>query len=214
MLSILQCWKSRVRDGYGVERVSRGCTTSHDQLPLLCNQNYNINGGPRKRHTSGQYNIECCTGDYCNNGSFPELPPIHFSKPNIERTKCRHNVDNIFFSLLCADEVTKVVDTSSSVFYMKLLSAIIGPFLVLSCIALFVIYFIRRKHYKRATRSKQQDPETYYASEPVTVGDSTLRVSYVMQYWCKAKTTPYIQFQRPYSQIPSTQSPYTPSPYK
>lgn len=77
--------------------------------------------------------------------------------------------------------MTKVVDTSSSVFYLKLSSAIIGPFLVLSCLALFVIYFIRRKHYKRATRSKQQqDPETYYASEDfraTSAGDSTLRVS-------------------------------------
>lgn len=72
----MQCWKTRVRDAYGVEQVSRGCTISHDQLPLMCNQNYNGNGGPRKRHTSGQYNIECCAGDYCNNGSFPELPPI------------------------------------------------------------------------------------------------------------------------------------------
>lgn len=74
--------------------------------------------------------------------------------------------------------MTKVVDTSSSVFYLKLSSAIIGPFLVLSCLALFVIYFIRRKHYKRATRSKP-DPETYYASEfrATSAGDSTLRVS-------------------------------------
>lgn len=32
--------------------------------------------GPRKRHTVGQFNIVCCSGDYCNDGSFPELPPI------------------------------------------------------------------------------------------------------------------------------------------
>lgn len=76
--------------------------------------------------------------------------------------------------------MTKVVDTSSSVFYLKLSSAIIGPFLVLSCLALFVIFFIRRKHYKRATRSKQnQDPETYASEEfrATSAGDSTLRVS-------------------------------------
>lgn len=74
-----------------------------------------------------------------------------------------------------------MVDTSSNVFYLKLSSAIIGPFLVLSCLALIVIYFIRRKHYKRATRSI---PETYYASEDnfraTSAGDSTLRVSWVM----------------------------------
>lgn len=72
----IQCWKSRVRDSYGYVKVSRGCTVSHEQLPLFCNQN-NLNGnGPQKRHTHGQYNIECCSGDYCNSGSFPELPPV------------------------------------------------------------------------------------------------------------------------------------------
>ncbi len=75
-----KCWKSRVRDAYGVERVSRGCTVLQDHLLLVCNQNTNNNiGGPRKRHTYGQYNIECCTGDYCNSGSFPELPPIIYT---------------------------------------------------------------------------------------------------------------------------------------
>lgn len=75
-----QCWKSRVRDGYGVERVSRGCKTSEEQLPINCNQNnYNL-GGPRKRHTAGHYNIECCTGDYCNSGDFPELTANDFSE--------------------------------------------------------------------------------------------------------------------------------------
>lgn len=155
----VQCWKSRTRDIYGTERVSRGCTTSHDHLPLLCNQNNNVNGGdgPRKRHT-GQFIIDCCTGDYCNNGSFPELVPV------------------------IADGVTSKVNgaASPSMFYLKLTSAIIGPFLVLSCLALFVIYFIRRTHYKRATRSKQ-DPETYYASEDfraTSAGDSTLRVRF------------------------------------
>lgn len=78
----VQCWKSRVRDGYGVERVSRGCRNSHEQLPVHCTQNTPNGGGsgPQKRHTSGQYNIECCSGDYCNDGDFPELPPIVYSK--------------------------------------------------------------------------------------------------------------------------------------
>lgn len=76
--------------------MSRGCTTSAEQLPAYCNQN-NINNlnklnnnnrnysGHRKRDTSVQvhYNIECCTGDYCNAGDFPELPPIHFNRKNL-----------------------------------------------------------------------------------------------------------------------------------
>lgn len=89
----LQCWKSRVRDAFGVERVSRGCTNSHEQLPVYCTQtnpgsqtgmgtaNANaVADRPQKRHTFGQYNIECCTGDYCNDGEFPELPPIVYSE--------------------------------------------------------------------------------------------------------------------------------------
>lgn len=76
-----QCWKSRVRDAYGVESVSRGCTVVHEHIPLTCINN--SGRGPRKRHTSGQFNIECCHGDYCNNGSFPELPPLNPGKIHI-----------------------------------------------------------------------------------------------------------------------------------
>lgn len=83
----VHCWKSRVRDAFGVERVSRGCTSTHEQLPVYCMQQNNnnkdgnnANDRPQKRHTSGQYNIECCTGDYCNDGDFPELPPIVYSE--------------------------------------------------------------------------------------------------------------------------------------
>lgn len=76
----IQCWKSRTRDQNGNENLQRGCTNEHDQLPLYCSQNQksSTGGGPKKRHVSGSgmYNIECCTGDYCNNGSFPSLPPM------------------------------------------------------------------------------------------------------------------------------------------
>ncbi|XP_037035584.1 activin receptor type-1 isoform X2 [Bradysia coprophila] len=148
----IQCWKSRVRDAYGVERVSRGCTVSHDHLLLVCNQNSNNNiGGPRKRHTYGQYNIECCTGDYCNSGSFPELPPIIY---------------------------TNEIDTSSG-YFLKLSFAIFGPVFIIGGLAVLVIIFMRKNHQKRllATRSKQ-DPDTYYGSDDfraTSAGDSTLR---------------------------------------
>lgn len=95
-----------MRDIYGDERVTRGCTTSHEHLPLICNQmknsaaNNNVNNivnnqidsendfidtpsssgsGPSKRHAQSQagvYDIQCCSGDYCNNGSFPILPNV------------------------------------------------------------------------------------------------------------------------------------------
>ena len=75
-LYCFQCWTSRVRDSDGVERLSRGCTASLDQIPLYCATTQHHSH--RKRHTGGQYAIDCCVGDYCNNGSFPKLPPLVF----------------------------------------------------------------------------------------------------------------------------------------
>ena len=141
----------------------------------MCNQNYNNNSGPRKRHTFGQFNIECCTGDYCNNGSFPELPP-KYSK------YCLLNDFNRIYSFLCfficTDEVSRM-DTSSS-YLLKLSFAIVAPVLIISALAICVIYLMRRTHHKRllSTRSKQ-DPETYYASDDLratSAGDSTMKV--------------------------------------
>lgn len=73
---IFQCWKSSVRDTNGEERFSRGCVTNHEQIPLYCSvPSSGSRTGHRKRRTEGQYAIECCAGgDFCNNGSFPELP--------------------------------------------------------------------------------------------------------------------------------------------
>ncbi|TMW43611.1 hypothetical protein DOY81_011309 [Sarcophaga bullata] len=74
----IQCYKSRIRDAFGEERVTRGCTTTPDQIPLICNQNaINTMGGPRKRNTQAYINVVCCAGDYCNDGDFPELPPLN-----------------------------------------------------------------------------------------------------------------------------------------
>lgn len=65
--------------------VSRGCTTSLEQIPLFCHSSNNYTSGKNglsKRHAGSatQYHIECCTGDYCNNGSFPILHPHPFSR--------------------------------------------------------------------------------------------------------------------------------------
>ncbi|XP_055607241.1 activin receptor type-1 isoform X2 [Uranotaenia lowii] len=154
----IQCWKSRTRDNYGRESVSRGCTTTHEQLPLYCNQNLvtssNGNGGPKKRHTTGTYNIECCTGDYCNDGNFPELPTL------------QHPED------------VKKLETQT--YYLKLAGAILGPIVVLFILLSIGVLFLRRNHHKRlmASRSKH-DPETYYSSDEIlratSAGDSTLR---------------------------------------
>ncbi|KAJ8944930.1 hypothetical protein NQ318_013078 [Aromia moschata] len=70
----IQCWKSKVRESSGEESVTRGCTTDSEQLPLICRTpSLTVQ---HKRHTSGQFQIDCCVGDFCNSGSFPELPPF------------------------------------------------------------------------------------------------------------------------------------------
>lgn len=90
-------------------------------------------------------------GDYCNNGSFPDLPPIH--------------------------EITRVTNHDNYMLY--LLSAILISILVVFTCAC-ALFMMRYRHKKRliVSRSKQ-DPETYYASDDLlratSAGDSTLR---------------------------------------
>ncbi|XP_055374629.1 activin receptor type-1 isoform X2 [Condylostylus longicornis] len=143
----LQCWKSTTREVNGIVRVSRGCTT-HDKIPF-CLSNTSAPGKPE----NGRYSIECCTGDYCNDGDFPEILDFH------------------------EDDVTRGQIGNDKI---KLSMAIFGPVVFISLLAIVVIYFMRKNHQKRllATRSKQ-DPETYYASDDLlratSAGDSTLR---------------------------------------
>lgn len=153
----IQCWKSRTRDIYGFERVSRGCTKYMDQLPILCNPHISGKSGHTKRASSGQFNIECCTGDYCNNGSFPELPAMN--------------------------EIQRSTENWSYVIYP--VCATIAAILFVLMSGLIVWYYRRQRNTKRSlanggTRgAKPQDPETYYASDDLlratSAGDSTLR---------------------------------------
>lgn len=149
----LQCWTSRVRDSNGVERLSRGCTVSLDQVPLYCATPQHH--GHRKRHTGGQYAIDCCVGDYCNNGSFPKLPPLVF--PDVP------------------------VYPVNSLYVWKLTFAILGPVVVLGFFGAIIILLMRRRHKKRlrAARSMHSDPDAYCASDDIlratAAGDSTLR---------------------------------------
>lgn len=157
----ITCWKSTVRDSSGVQRVSRGCTTKFEHLPLYCSQK-DINSGPKKRDASpviglGTYNIECCTGDFCNNGSFPSLPQF------------KTEVDG---------------GTNSDDNLMKGL-AIFVPFMSFVIIASIVIILcMRRNHKKRLIDARnQQDADIYYASDDLlkrshACGDSTLRVGF------------------------------------
>ncbi|XP_073844346.1 type I BMP receptor saxophone isoform X8 [Musca autumnalis] len=150
----IQCFKSRIRDSFGEERVNRGCIMSPEQIPMYCNHNLGSNlGGPRKRNTQTFINLECCTGDYCNDGDFPELPPP-------------------------VDEVTQLNADSSNI--LKMTFAILGPFVIISILAYVAIYFIRRNHRKRLEYSRtKQDPDSYLVNDELlrvtSAGDSTLR---------------------------------------
>ncbi|KAH8291074.1 hypothetical protein KR054_008243 [Drosophila jambulina] len=148
----IQCWKSRTRDADGHEKVSRGCTTSFEQLPLCRQSSPNkLNGGPSKRNTDNYYSLVCCNGDYCNSGDFPDLAPFA--------------------------SVTVTADTSR---IGKMSLAILGPFLIISLLGVVAIFFIRRSHRKRlhASRTKE-DPESYLVNDELlratSAGDSTLR---------------------------------------
>lgn len=136
--------------------MSRGCTTKNEHLPLYCLQN-NLNNGPKKRDASGLgvYNMECCTGDYCNNGTFPYLPPLK----------------------------TEVPDETTNEDFVKYWLAILCPVVVFGVIAISVVLYMRRNFKKRSTDPRNmQDADTYYASDDLlkrshACGDSTLRVS-------------------------------------
>lgn len=153
----ITCYKSSVRDSEGVERVTRGCTTKYEHLPLYCNQR-DLNSGPKKREVLtglGTYNIECCVGDYCNSGPFPLLPPIK----------------------------TEVITDQNNDDLIKLGFAIFAPIIILGFFALAIILFMRRNHKKRLMEARnQQETDMYLASEDLlkrthACGDSTLRVS-------------------------------------
>lgn len=146
-----------MRDAYGVETVSRGCTTQHDHLPFYC-KNSAHSSIPKKRDTSGQYNIECCIGDFCNNGSFPELPPL----PNDDH------------------EATRISSTRNYIVLTFIMIAVAIGIMMIIC---SVVIIRRRTGHKRMVPSRtKHDPDTYYAGDELlrvtSAGDSTLRVSH------------------------------------
>lgn len=155
----ITCWKSTVRDSNGVERVSRGCTKKAEHLPLYCSQK-DINAGPKKRDVPaiglGTYNIECCTGDFCNNGSFPALPQFKTEFPSDSTS----------------DEI------------IKLSLALFGPVVIVGLFALVIILWMRQGHKRRLIDARnQQDTDIYYATDDLlkrshACGDSTLRVNF------------------------------------
>lgn len=140
----------------GEETVTRGCSSKEDQQPLYCRAQPSVTSSipHSKRHVvaAGQFNIECCTGDFCNAGEFPQLPPVFSpTKPYTE-----------------------------SVFYiLKLIAAIVCPVLMLGCTGAIVLWCMRRMHRHRLRNQSKHDTDMYYATDELlratAAGDSTLR---------------------------------------
>lgn len=98
--------------------------------------------------------MECCTGDFCNNGTFPYIPPLPAEVP----------------------------DESSNNYTVIIVLSIVAAISIIGIILAFVLYK-RINHKKRLVDARiQQDADTYYASDDLlkrthACGDSTLRVS-------------------------------------
>lgn len=114
-----QCWKYIERDNNGTVSKSRGCTTVEDQVKFFCPANQNAKT-PVITIEHKKYAMECCSGDYCNNGSFPE---IHFDE------------------LLASD------DWSS--YLWRLMLAVVGPVIGVALVAIIVLLALRRSQVKR-----------------------------------------------------------------
>lgn len=160
-IDALQCWSVHSRDSDGVERYARGCTKKVETLPFFCGTGSGTSGvahhGHTKRHAVQQYAINCCTGDFCNNGTYPQLPAVSYE-----------------------DDVLGSVDQSSYVW--KLTLAVFGPVIILSFLGTGIVLLMRRKHRKRlmAVRLLHCDPDTYSGASDdllraTAAGDSTLR---------------------------------------
>ena len=67
-----------MRDSNGEELVSKGCTTNPDQVVLYCNT-LSFDGDNQRDQESSLYAMECCVGDFCNNGTFPPLPTTSYA---------------------------------------------------------------------------------------------------------------------------------------
>ncbi|XP_073997478.1 type I BMP receptor saxophone isoform X2 [Rhodnius prolixus] len=147
-----QCWKYIERDKDGNIRKSRGCTTNLDHVPFFCSNEETMVQAKEK-----VFAIRCCHGDFCNNGSFPELEPIKFS-----------------------DTKVKMGEDDSASYVWRLIVAVIGPVVGVVLVATIVLLLLRRNHIKRLNSSP---PHTSYSALPDDMRisapvDTTLRGYY------------------------------------
>ncbi|XP_075985303.1 activin receptor type-1-like isoform X2 [Anticarsia gemmatalis] len=116
----LACFKSSVRANDGTLRHSRGCTIRRDHYQFTCRTTQQT--GVRKRH-AGLHNVTCCSGDLCNGGNFPELPPL--------------------------DTAIEPVPNSA----WKLWASVAAAVVVVSGIGACAIFVLRRSHRLRVSRA-------------------------------------------------------------
>ncbi|XP_039298944.1 activin receptor type-1 isoform X2 [Nilaparvata lugens] len=157
----IQCWSSHSRDSNGKDFFSRGCTNRLDQVPFFCGtgsgtgNHVTLGRTHSKRNAgAGQYKFDCCMGDYCNNRSFPLLPPIVNDEPS---------------------------GILSSVFVWKLALAVVAPIVVLGMAAIGVVLLMRSNHRKRLVALRSLHSDVLYSGTSddllgvTAAGDSTLR---------------------------------------
>ncbi|XP_052759295.1 activin receptor type-1 [Galleria mellonella] len=135
----LYCFKATVRARDGRLQHSRGCTQRTDHYHFICRTSQPQ--GPHKRHAA-QLQITCCKGDMCNEGSFPELPPVD----------------------------TSIEPLPSNAW--KLWASVIASVLIISMIGSMAIFVLRRSHRLRVSRASLHklgaDPNYFSYSPQLT----------------------------------------------
>ncbi|CAG9793104.1 unnamed protein product [Diatraea saccharalis] len=115
----LYCYKASVRAADGALQHSRGCSSTSDHYQFTCRTTQRQG----KRH-AGQLNITCCKGDLCNDGNFPDLPPV-------------------------ADTSIEPLPSNK----WKLWASVIASVLIVSAIGAMAIFVLRRSHRLRVSRA-------------------------------------------------------------
>ncbi|XP_033224719.1 activin receptor type-1-like isoform X2 [Belonocnema kinseyi] len=66
------CWKSKVREVDGTERVGRGCAKTAEKMRFSCTKAQKFSNLENPKF-GPQFHVDCCHTDLCNDGPFPVL---------------------------------------------------------------------------------------------------------------------------------------------
>lgn len=151
--SAIECYSSHTRDTYGKEMYSKGCAETADNVNFYClTTHYEREHGHTEGGYYSQYAINCCTGDLCNNGSFPTLAPM-----------------TIF------DEAVEYNDDYG--YLVRRVFSILGPAVLIVAILLCLLLYMRKRHKRRMGTLTMHENDNYYRDDlrATAAGDSTLR---------------------------------------